>query len=145
MRHRYIIKKKQDSICDLIKGAHDAWSGWVCVLFVGLVTGVVAGVIDIGASWMSDLKYGICPQAFWLNREQCCWSSNETTFDKGNCSQVSHHSWCIWRVVRGSERVRTEVWTLCLRDKSLSQAAGMATEFYIVQCLLQEKRMHFCF
>ncbi|KAJ9585744.1 hypothetical protein L9F63_002439, partial [Diploptera punctata] len=91
MRHRYIIKKKQDSICDLIKGAHDAWSGWVCVLFVGLFTGVVAGVIDIGASWMSDLKYGICPQAFWLNREQCCWSSNETTFDNGNCSQ-----WWTW-------------------------------------------------
>lgn len=88
MRHRHIIKKKQDSVCDLIKGAHDAWSGWVCVLLVGLVTGVVAGVIDIGASWMSDLKFGICPEAFWLNREQCCWSSNETTFDKGNCSQV---------------------------------------------------------
>lgn len=88
MRHRYIVKKKQDSICDLIKGAHDAWSGWVCVLLVGLFTGVVAGVIDIGASWMSDLKYGICPQAFWLNQEQCCWSSNETTFDNGNCSQV---------------------------------------------------------
>ncbi|XP_069701038.1 H(+)/Cl(-) exchange transporter 5 isoform X3 [Periplaneta americana] len=99
MRHRYIIKKKQDSICDLIKGAHDAWSGWVCVLFVGLVTGVVAGVIDIGASWMSDLKYGICPQAFWLNREQCCWSSNETTFDNGNCSQ-----WWTWPEVFSQSR-----------------------------------------
>lgn len=88
MRHRYIIKKKQDSICDLIRGAHDAWSGWVCVLLVGLFTGAVAGVIDIGASWMTDLKYGICPQAFWLNREQCCWSSNETDFELGACSQV---------------------------------------------------------
>lgn len=90
MRHRYIVKRKQNSLCDLVKGAHDAWSGWVCVLLVGVTTGVVAGVIDIGASWMSDLKYGICPQAFWLNREQCCWSSNETTlsFDNGNCSQV---------------------------------------------------------
>jgi len=40
---------------------------------------------------MSDLKFGICPQAFWLNMEQCCWSSNETSFelDKGNCSQVN--------------------------------------------------------
>lgn len=72
------------------QGAHDAWSGWVCVLLVGLLSGCVAGVIDIGASWMTDLKLGICPQAFWLNREQCCWSSNETTFDSGNCSQVSH-------------------------------------------------------
>ncbi|KAK6627433.1 H(+)/Cl(-) exchange transporter 3 [Polyplax serrata] len=91
MRHRYIVKKKQDSIYDRIKGAHDAWSGWVCVLLVGLFTGVVAGVIDIGATWMSDLKFGICPQAFWLNQEQCCWSSNEITFDKGNCSQ-----WWTW-------------------------------------------------
>lgn len=91
MRHRYIIKRKQNSIFDLVKGAHDAWSGWLCVLLVGLVTGAVAGVIDIGASWMTDLKYGLCPQAFWLNQEQCCWSSNETSFDdKGNCSQVSN-------------------------------------------------------
>lgn len=88
MRHRYIIKKKQDSIWNLIEGAHDAWSGWLCVLLVGLCTGAVAGVIDIGASWMTDLKFGICPQAFWLNQEQCCWSSNETSFDPGNCSQV---------------------------------------------------------
>jgi len=58
---------------------------------VGLVTGTVAAIIDIGTSWMSDLKFGICPQAFWLNMEQCCWSSNETSFelDKGNCSQVN--------------------------------------------------------
>ncbi|XP_063236242.1 H(+)/Cl(-) exchange transporter 5 isoform X2 [Bacillus rossius redtenbacheri] len=99
MRHRYIVKKKQDSVCDLIKGAHDAWSGWLCVLLVGLFTGAVAGVIDIGASWMSDLKFGICPQAFWLNREQCCWSSNETTFDDGNCSQ-----WWTWSEVMGQTR-----------------------------------------
>lgn len=89
MHHRYIIKKKQDSIWDLIKGVHDAWSGWVCVLLVGIATGGVAGVIDIGASWMSDLKNGICPQAFWLNQEQCCWSwSSNETIDTRNCSQV---------------------------------------------------------
>lgn len=54
------------------------------------MTGTVAAIIDIGTSWMSDLKFGICPQAFWLNMEQCCWSSNETSFelDKGNCPQV---------------------------------------------------------
>lgn len=71
------------------QGSIDALSGWLCVLLVGIVTGCVAGVIDIGASWMTDLKFGICPEAFWLNREQCCWSSNETTFVGGKCSQVS--------------------------------------------------------
>lgn len=95
MRHRYIVKKRANSIIDLVRGAHDAWSGWLCVLLVGLVTGTVAGIIDIGASWMSDLKYGLCPAAFWLNQEQCCWSSNETSFeDKGNCSQ-----WLMWSEV----------------------------------------------
>lgn len=77
-----------------MQGAHDAWSGWVCVLLVGIFSGCVAGVIDIGASWMTDLKLGICPQAFWLNREQCCWSSNETSFDAGNCSQVKYTFYC---------------------------------------------------
>lgn len=88
MRHRYIVKKKHDSIWDLVKGAHDAWSGWLCVLLVGLFTGVAAGVVDIGASWMTDLKFGICPGAFWLNKEQCCWSYSDSIFDDGNCSQV---------------------------------------------------------
>ncbi|OXU20482.1 hypothetical protein TSAR_015626 [Trichomalopsis sarcophagae] len=87
MHHRYILKKKHDSVWDLIKGAHDAWSGWLCVLIVGVFTGVTAGVIDIGASWMSDLKFGICPQAFWLNKEQCCWSYTESSFDGDNCTQ----------------------------------------------------------
>ena len=54
---------------------------------VGLCAGMMAGVIDIGATWLTDLKFGICPSAFYLNKEQCCWSSNETVIDiSGNCS-----------------------------------------------------------
>ncbi|KAK9892262.1 hypothetical protein WA026_019063 [Henosepilachna vigintioctopunctata] len=97
MRHRYLVKKKQDSIWNLVQGIHDAWSGWLCVLLVGLCTGVVAGVIDIGASWMTDLKFGICLEAFWLNQEQCCWSSDETSLDSRNCSH-----WSTWAEVLGS-------------------------------------------
>lgn len=52
-----------------------------------MAVGAVASFIDIGTTWMTDLKYGICPEAFWFDREQCCWSSNETTFSD-NCSQV---------------------------------------------------------
>ena len=54
-----------------------------------LLLGIVAGVIDIGTSWMSDLRFGICPEAFFFNKEQCCWSSNETFYDRHNCSNVS--------------------------------------------------------
>ena len=55
------------------------------------MSGVMAGVIDIGATWLTDLKFGICPTAFYLNMEQCCWSSNETVrkedkrWRKGTC------------------------------------------------------------
>lgn len=118
MRHRYLVKKKQDSIWNRIQGFHDAWSGWLCVLLVGLCTGVVAGVIDIGASWMTDLKFGICLQAFWLNQEQCCWSSNETAFDSGNCSH-----WYTWAEVLGAS----------------NEGAGsymISYLFYIMQALL---------
>ncbi|CAL4065808.1 unnamed protein product [Meganyctiphanes norvegica] len=91
MRHRRIIKKKSDSICDWIRSGHDAWSGWLCVFLVAVIAGAVAGMIDIGTSWMSDLRFGICPEAFWFNKEQCCWSSNETFYDGDNCS-----SWYTW-------------------------------------------------
>ena len=81
MRHRFIVKRKENSYFDLIKSIHDAWSGWLCVLLVGVLSGAVAGIIDIGAGWMKDLKDGLCPQAFYLNREQCCWSSNDTELE----------------------------------------------------------------
>lgn len=96
MRHRYIIKKRHDSIFNCIRGAHDAWSGWLCVFLVGIVAGTVAGVIDIGAGWMADLREGICPQAFWLNKEHCCWSSNQTIYDGFQCRQ-----WFSWSEVFG--------------------------------------------
>ena len=64
------------------------------------MSGVMAGVIDIGATWLTDLKFGICPTAFYLNMEQCCWSSNETLRDiSGNCSL-----WLTWPEVIGLSR-----------------------------------------
>lgn len=82
-------KKYLTDIVKLLQGAHDAWSGWLCVLLVGIAAGCVAGVVDIGVSWMSDLKHGICPNAFWYNREQCCWPSKQSVFEEGNCTAVS--------------------------------------------------------
>lgn len=59
------------------------------VLLFGCIT---VGVIDIAAPWFSDLKYGICRESFWLNKEQCCWDDeNNTHFGSGEelCVQVS--------------------------------------------------------
>lgn len=78
-------------LCFYSQGAIDAGSGWLCVLLVGIAAGCVAGMVDIGASWMSDLKHGICPTAFWFNREQCCYPAKQSVFEEGNCSTVSFH------------------------------------------------------
>ena len=71
-RHRLLRAKTHNSLINKLLMYHDAWSGWLCVLLVGLSAGVIAGVIDIGTNWISHLKHGICLNAFWLNREQCC-------------------------------------------------------------------------
>ena len=49
---------------------------------MGVAVGAVASFIDIGTTWMTDLKYGICPEAFWFDEEQCCWSNTH------NCTKV---------------------------------------------------------
>lgn len=92
MRHRSIKnRKRSNSIFDLISVVFDACSGWLCVFLVGLIAGCVAAVIDIGTGWLKDLKEGICPDAMYLNREQCCWSSNETVFEGYHCEE-----WKTW-------------------------------------------------
>ncbi len=98
MRHRHIARKRQGgSFLDAVRGAHDAWSGWLCVLLVGVCAGAMAAVVDIGSTWLTDLKFGLCPSAFYLNKEQCCWSSDETVVDvAGNCSQ-----WVPWSQIFG--------------------------------------------
>ncbi|XP_008562217.1 PREDICTED: H(+)/Cl(-) exchange transporter 4-like [Galeopterus variegatus] len=71
-----------------VRSLLDACSGWVVLLLIGLLAGTLAGVIDLAVDWMTDLKEGVCLSAFWYNHEQCCWTSNETTFeDRDKCPQ----------------------------------------------------------
>jgi chloride channel 3/4/5 len=58
MRHKYVDSQK-DAPVGMLYALWDAGSGWICVLLVGLLAGTVAGIIDISARWMSDLKVGI--------------------------------------------------------------------------------------
>uniref|UniRef100_A0A8C7QTC7 Chloride channel protein n=1 Tax=Oncorhynchus mykiss TaxID=8022 RepID=A0A8C7QTC7_ONCMY len=87
-RHRKITTKSKESYWELIKSLLDAWSGWVVMLLIGMLTGTLAGVIDLAVDWMTDLKEGVCLSAFYYSHEQCCWTSNETTFDdRDKCPQ----------------------------------------------------------
>ena len=70
---------------------HDSWSGWICVLLVGLSSGLAAAMVDIGTNWITNIKDGICVNAFWLNKPQCCWASKNVTYDSYNnpkCPEV---------------------------------------------------------
>lgn len=51
-----ILFCRADFPLGMLQSAWDAGAGWLCVLLVGLASGAIAGVIDIGARWMSDLK-----------------------------------------------------------------------------------------
>ena len=39
---------------------------------------------------MTDLKGGVCADGFWLDREHCCWSSNDTRYADDDCALVSY-------------------------------------------------------
>ncbi|KAK0140285.1 H(+)/Cl(-) exchange transporter 3 [Merluccius polli] len=83
-----INSKKKESAWEFSKSLYDAWSGWLVVTLTGLASGALAGLIDIAADWLNDLKEGVCLSAMWFNHEQCCWTSNETTFaERDKCPQ----------------------------------------------------------
>ncbi|KAK3524406.1 hypothetical protein QTP70_027994, partial [Hemibagrus guttatus] len=87
-RHREIASQSKESTWALMKSINDAFSGWLLMLLVGLMSGALAGGIDISAHWMTDLKEGVCLNGFWFNHEHCCWNSNETTFlERDKCPQ----------------------------------------------------------
>uniref|UniRef100_A0A452TEP2 H(+)/Cl(-) exchange transporter 4 n=1 Tax=Ursus maritimus TaxID=29073 RepID=A0A452TEP2_URSMA len=78
-RHRKITSKSKESIWEFIKSLLDAWSGWVVMLLIGLLAGTWGGARQ---------PPGPEPEAptFWYSHEQCCWTSNETTFeDRDKC------------------------------------------------------------
>lgn len=87
-RHREITKKSKQSTVALLHSVSDAFSGWLLMLLVGLMSGALAGGIDIAAHWLTDMKDGVCLIGFWFNHEHCCWTSNETTFqERDRCPQ----------------------------------------------------------
>lgn len=84
-----------------------------------LLSGALAGLIDIAADWMNDLKEGVCLSAMWFNHEQCCWTSNETTFaERDKCPQ-----WKSWaELILGQAEVEAtrQISMLCQPCLSLS-------------------------
>ncbi|VDL18585.1 unnamed protein product [Hymenolepis diminuta] len=74
-RHRRIHSDK-NTLLGKLRIYWNSASGWICVSLVGIAVGLIAALIDIGSPWLTDLKEGICLDALWFNRAQCCWSSD---------------------------------------------------------------------
>uniref|UniRef100_H2YSM8 Chloride channel protein n=1 Tax=Ciona savignyi TaxID=51511 RepID=H2YSM8_CIOSA len=98
LRHRQILYRKKESFFRTLKGLHDAWSGWLVVLLVGLAAGTCAGLIDIVTKWLTDVKLGTCSGKFWLNQESCCWNSHTAEPSGTGCSE-----WKTWATIFGVE------------------------------------------
>ncbi|ERE64215.1 H(+)/Cl(-) exchange transporter 5-like isoform 1 [Cricetulus griseus] len=102
-RHREITNKSKESTWALIHSVSDAFSGWLLMLLIGLLSGSLAGLIDISAHWMTDLKEGICTGGFWFNHEHCCWNSNHVTFeDRDKCPEWNSWSQLIISTDQGA-------------------------------------------
>nr|CAB3231573.1 H(+)/Cl(-) exchange transporter 4-like [Phallusia mammillata] len=102
LRHRQILYGKKESFFKTIKSLHDAWSGWLVVLLVGLAAGTCAGIIDIVTKWLTDIKLGVCTFAFYLNKESCCWMSESKNSLTDNCTQ-----WKTWSEIFGMTESNT--------------------------------------
>eukprot|EP00754_Rhynchopus_humris_P021260 Rhum_TRINITY_DN14737_c18_g1::Rhum_TRINITY_DN14737_c18_g1_i1::g.113730::m.113730/K05012/CLCN3_4_5; chloride channel 3/4/5 len=58
-----------------LRVVHKVWLecyGWVAVLFIGCVTGLLAGMIHTCVDMLRDLRDGVCSDAFWLSFRNCC-------------------------------------------------------------------------
>ncbi|TRY66655.1 hypothetical protein DNTS_007992 [Danionella cerebrum] len=87
-RHREITSRSKHSKLALLFSVSDAFSGWLLMLLIGLMSGALAGGIDIASHWMTDLKEGVCMNGFWFNHEDCCWTYNNTSFsERDKCPQ----------------------------------------------------------
>lgn len=77
--------------------------------FPSLKSGSLAGLIDISAHWMTDLKEGICTLGIWFNHEHCCWNSNHVTFEnRDKCPE-----WNSWSqlIISTNEVTHEDFWT----------------------------------
>jgi chloride channel 3/4/5 len=67
-----------------LKRLLDASQIWVILVLTGIVTGLVAAVIDVISDWLGDLKQGVCRGTsgngkFYLNKTFCCWGLDGTS------------------------------------------------------------------
>ncbi|XP_076802251.1 H(+)/Cl(-) exchange transporter 4-like [Clavelina lepadiformis] len=101
LRHRQITQGLRKTFLQKIRILHDACSGWLVVLLIGMAAGTCAGIIDIATKWLITLKMGVCTDKFWLDQESCCWlhEDQNSKIDNDSCAE-----WRSWAEILGGHR-----------------------------------------
>ncbi|CAG8542451.1 10114_t:CDS:10 [Cetraspora pellucida] len=102
-RARQRILRQQNGLVGQLRLIFDAMEGWIVVLAVGVISGILAAVIDVTSEWLSDIKEGYCKTAFYLNRKNCCWGYND---DHASCVE-----WVRWTTALQAKSATAEFWT----------------------------------
>lgn len=50
----------------------DSTLPWLVVAATGIGTGVLAAGLDILSAWLSDLRFGVCRDMWWMSKGVCC-------------------------------------------------------------------------
>lgn len=67
------FQKSATTFKSRIQILYDQFQTWMLIIFIGIITGLIAGFIDISEMWISDTKFGFCRTGFYMNRKFCCW------------------------------------------------------------------------
>ena len=50
----------------------DVMVPWLVVVAAGVATGILAAGLDILSAWLSDLRFGVCRDMWWMSKGVCC-------------------------------------------------------------------------
>eukprot|EP00127_Corallochytrium_limacisporum_P004427 Clim_evm5s162 gene=Clim_evmTU5s162 len=92
-RKRRIRKSIDRTYTSLPKIMWDSGQAWFIVTVVGILSGMFAASISVGVEWLVDMRIGVCPSQFWLNKNFCCWTD---TAQDGECAE-----WRTWAQLMG--------------------------------------------
>lgn len=57
----------------LLQRAYYASQGWLAVIVVGILGGIISAFVDISTAFTTDLKLGFCRPWFWAPKTECCY------------------------------------------------------------------------
>ena len=98
-RHRAIRSRK--GINGTIIKLWDSSQGWIAVAIIGVLTAVVAFLVDVAEATVSDWKLGYCSGSVFSNRDTCCTKRSPLLSTGGvgeDCERWTSWTNGFWRV-----------------------------------------------